>query len=224
VIVNVALPSIGRGFGSGMTGLQWVVDGYALTFAASLLSADAISDRIGARQAFAGGLGLFVVASAACGTAPDPGVLVAARLVQAVGAAMVVPSSLALLREIFPDPAEGARAIALWGVSGCVGAAAGPVAGGLTYAAIEAGPTGSAPHWSCRMRPERRLQREDLPVGAVSPAGARAECARHRRGLPADEESVPADRVGVASGVLNAAAIVGVTVLATLRPRPAPRV
>ncbi|MEU7305759.1 MFS transporter [Streptomyces sp. NPDC007206] len=131
MIVNVALPSIGRGFGSGMTGLQWVVDGYTLAFAAFLLSAGSISDRIGARQAFAVGLGLFVAASAVCGIAPNLGVLVAARLVQGAGAAMVVPSSLALLRETFPDPAERAKAIALWGVSGSVGAAAGPVAGGL---------------------------------------------------------------------------------------------
>jgi DHA2 family methylenomycin A resistance protein-like MFS transporter len=131
MIVNVALPSIGRGFDSGMTGLQWVVDGYTLAFAAFLLSAGAISDRIGARQAFAVGLGFFVLASAVCGAAPNLGVLVAARLVQGVGAAMVVPASLALLRETFPDPAERAKAIALWGVSGSVGAAAGPVAGGL---------------------------------------------------------------------------------------------
>ena len=131
MIVNVALPSIGRGFDSGMTGLQWVVDGYTLAFAAFLLSAGAISDRIGARQAFAIGLGLFVLASAVCGAAPNLGVLVAARLVQGAGAAMVVPASLALLRETFPDPAERAKAIALWGVSGSVGAAAGPVAGGL---------------------------------------------------------------------------------------------
>ncbi|MEU0647512.1 MFS transporter [Streptomyces umbrinus] len=131
MIVNVALPSIGTGFGSGMTGLQWVVDGYALAFAAFLLSAGAVSDRVGARQAFAFGLGLFVAASAVCATAPNLGVLVAARLAQGAGAAMVVPSSLALLRETFPDPTARAKAIALWGVGGSVGAAAGPVAGGL---------------------------------------------------------------------------------------------
>ncbi|MEV0623667.1 MFS transporter [Nonomuraea sp. NPDC050404] len=131
LIVNVALPSIGRGFGGGMHGLQWVVDGYTLAFAAFLLSAGAISDRIGARQAFGGGLALFLLASAACGLAPDLGVLVAARLAQGAGAAMILPSSLALLREAFPDSAPRARAIALWGVSGSVGSAAGPVAGGL---------------------------------------------------------------------------------------------
>lgn len=131
MIVNVALPSIGRGFDSGMTGLQWVVDGYTLAFAAFLLSAGAVSDRIGARQAFAYGLGLFVAASAVCALAPNLGVLVAARLVQGAGAALFVPSSLSLLRETFPDPAARAKAIALWGVGGSVGAAAGPVAGGL---------------------------------------------------------------------------------------------
>ncbi|MER5805408.1 MFS transporter [Streptomyces mirabilis] len=131
MIVNVALPSIGRGFGSGMTGLQWVVDGYTLAFAAFLLSAGAVSDRIGARQAFGCGLGLFVAASAVCAMAPTLGVLVAARLVQGAGAALVVPSSLSLLRETFPDPTARAKAIALWGVGGSVGAAAGPVAGGL---------------------------------------------------------------------------------------------
>ncbi|WP_063757851.1 MFS transporter [Streptomyces fulvoviolaceus] len=131
MIVNVALPSIGRGFDSGMTGLQWVVDGYTLAFAAFLLSAGAVSDRIGARQAFACGLGLFVAASAVCAMAPSLGVLVAARLVQGAGAALAVPSSLSLLRETFPDPAARAKAIALWGVGGSVGAAAGPVAGGL---------------------------------------------------------------------------------------------
>ncbi|MFE0653516.1 MFS transporter [Streptomyces sp. NPDC059534] len=131
LIVNVALPSIRDGLGGGMSGLQWVVDGYTLAFAAFLLSAGSISDRIGARQAFATGLALFTAASVACGLAPGLGVLVAARIVQGVGAALVLPSSLALLRETFPDPARRAKAIALWGVGGSVGSAAGPVAGGL---------------------------------------------------------------------------------------------
>ncbi|MHA5053221.1 MFS transporter [Streptomyces sp. SD15] len=169
MIVNVALPSIGRGFGSGMTGLQWVVDGYTLAFAAFLLSAGAISDRIGARQAFAVGLGLFVVASAVCGLAPNLGVLVAARLVQGVGAAMVVPSSLALLREAFPDPAARAKAIALWGVSGSVGAAAGPVAGGLL----------TVIDW-------RMIFFVNLPVGAVALALLQRAPRSPRREAPFD--------------------------------------
>lgn len=91
LIVNVALPEIGRGFNTGITGLQWVVDGYTLMFAALLLSAGSIADRIGARQAFGGGLALFTAASVVCGLAPGLGVLVAARLVQGAGAAVIVP-------------------------------------------------------------------------------------------------------------------------------------
>ncbi|GAA4628426.1 MFS transporter [Actinoallomurus vinaceus] len=131
LVVNVALPAIGRGFGGGMTGLQWVVDGYTLMFAALLLSSGAVSDRIGARQAFGAGLAVFVAASAACGLASSLGVLIVARLVQGAGASVIVPASLALIRETFPDPARRARAISIWALGGSVGAAAGPVAGGL---------------------------------------------------------------------------------------------
>ncbi|WP_435225732.1 MFS transporter [Streptomyces sp. Tue6028] len=131
LIVNVALPDIGGAFSSDMSGLEWVVDGYTLTFAALLLSAGTVSDRIGARQAFGAGLAVFVIGSAACGLAPNLGVLVVARLVQGAGAAVIVPASLALIREAFPDPAKRARAISVWALGGSVGSAAGPVAGGL---------------------------------------------------------------------------------------------
>lgn len=95
LIVTVALPDIGRGLGGGMSGLQWLVDGYTLIFAALMLSAGALSDRVGARQAYGGGLVLFGLASAACGIAPSLGVLVAARLVQGGAAALMMPASLA---------------------------------------------------------------------------------------------------------------------------------
>ncbi len=94
LVVNVALPSIRNDLGGGITGLQWVLDGYTLMFAALLLSSGAVTDRVGARRAFGIGLGVFMAASAACGLAPALGVLVAARLVQGAGAAMMVPSSL----------------------------------------------------------------------------------------------------------------------------------
>src|SRR5215212_6004144 len=87
LVVNVALPAIGRDLSSGITGLLWVVDGYTLMFAALLLFAGTFSDRIGARQAYGIGLAAFVVASAVCGLAPTLGILVAARFVQGVGAA-----------------------------------------------------------------------------------------------------------------------------------------
>jgi DHA2 family methylenomycin A resistance protein-like MFS transporter len=136
LIVTVALPDIGRGLGGGMSGLQWVVDGYTLVFAALMLSAGALSDRIGARRAFGGGLVLFALASAACGCAPGLGALVAARLVQGAAAAVMMPASLALVRQNFPDQAKRARAIAVWTVGGAVAVAAGPVLGGALTASV----------------------------------------------------------------------------------------
>ncbi|MEV6589509.1 MFS transporter [Streptomyces acidicola] len=129
--LNVALPAIRDDLGGGITGLQWVVDGYTLMFAALLLSAGALSDRIGARQALGAGLIVFVATSAACGLAPNLGVLVAARLLQGAGAAVMLPATLALIRQAYPDPVRRARAISVWAMGGAVALAAGPVAGGL---------------------------------------------------------------------------------------------
>ncbi|NKY89746.1 MFS transporter [Nocardia veterana] len=136
LIVTVALPDIGRSLGGGMSGLQWVVDGYTLMFAALMLSAGALSDRIGARRAFGGGLVLFALASAACGLAPGLSVLLAARLVQGAAAAVMMPASLALVRQGFPEQTERARAIAVWTVGGAVAVAAGPVLGGALTASV----------------------------------------------------------------------------------------
>jgi MFS transporter, DHA2 family, methylenomycin A resistance protein len=130
-VVNVALPSIRADFGGGISGLQWVVDGYTLMFAALLLSAGALVDRIGARRAFCAGVAGFVLASAACGLAPNLGALVAARLVQGAAAAVMMPSSMALIGQAFPDPARRARAVAMWAMGGAAASSAGPVAGGL---------------------------------------------------------------------------------------------
>ncbi len=131
LVVNVALPSIGRDLGAGITGLQWVVDGYTLMFAALLLSSGALADRIGARQAFGVGLVTFVAASAACGLAPGIGVLVGARLAQGAGAAVMMPATLTLIRETYHDSARRARAIALWSLGASAASAAGPVVGGF---------------------------------------------------------------------------------------------
>lgn len=131
VIVNVALPAIRAGLGGGITGLQWVVDGYTLAFAAFLLSAGSLTDRIGAKRAFGLGVAVFAAASVACGVAPSFGVLVAFRFVQGVGAAVVMPSSMALIGQAYPDPVRRARAVAVWAVGGSVASSAGPVLGGL---------------------------------------------------------------------------------------------
>src|SRR4051812_25324165 len=98
VVVNVALPSIRDDLGGGITGLQWVVDGYTLMFAALLLSAGALSDRVGARRNFGLGVAVFVLASLACGLAPTLGALGAAPLLRSRAAPMVMPSSLAMVR------------------------------------------------------------------------------------------------------------------------------
>ncbi|MFF4184305.1 MFS transporter [Streptomyces sp. NPDC001691] len=129
-VVNVALPAIGSDLGGGMAGLQWVVDAYTLAFAALMLSTGAFADRIGSAKAYALGTVVFTLASAACGLAPGLGVLIGARVVQGVAAAVVLPASLALVRQAYPDPERRARAVALWAAGGSVAVALGPVAGG----------------------------------------------------------------------------------------------
>jgi DHA2 family methylenomycin A resistance protein-like MFS transporter len=131
-IVNVALARIGAGLGMGIAGLQWVVDAYTLAFASLLLSAGALGDRFGARRAFIAGFALFVAASLGCGLAPGPTTLIAARVAQGVGAALLVPSALALLNHACRDDAAArARALGLWTAAGSAAMAAGPVLGGL---------------------------------------------------------------------------------------------
>ncbi|MEU1941252.1 MFS transporter [Streptomyces sp. NPDC059474] len=129
--VNVALPGVGQDLGGSLSGLQWVADSYTLMFAALMLSAGTLSDAVGARRAYGWGLAVFTLASLACGAAPTLGLLTAARVVQGSAAAVMVPASLALIRQAFPDPEARARGIALWTVGGAVAIAAGPVLGGL---------------------------------------------------------------------------------------------
>ncbi|EFL19469.1 MFS transporter [Streptomyces sp. C] len=129
-VVNVALPAVGAELRAGMRGLQWVVDSYTLVFAALLLSSGALADRIGASRAYAAGVVVFTLASAACGLAPGLPALLAARTVQGAAAAVMLPASLALVREAYGDPARRARAVSLWAAGGTVAVALGPVAGG----------------------------------------------------------------------------------------------
>jgi len=128
-VVNVALPSIGRDLGGGLTGQQWVLDGYLLTLSAFLLSGGAAGDRYGRRRVFIAGLVVFTAASVVCGFSPTIGWLVGARLVQGVGAAALVPGSLALIDAGITDDDRG-RAVGIWaGMSG-VTTALGPLIGG----------------------------------------------------------------------------------------------
>jgi EmrB/QacA subfamily drug resistance transporter len=130
-IVNIAFPDLERDFaGTSLAGLSWVLNAYAVVFAALLVPAGRWADRAGRKRGFLFGLGLFVAASALCAAAPSVGVLVGARVVQAVGAAFMLPTSLGLLLPAFP-PEKRAAAVGLWAAIGGTAAAAGPPIGGL---------------------------------------------------------------------------------------------
>jgi MFS transporter, DHA2 family, methylenomycin A resistance protein len=136
-IVNIALPRVGADLHANVAGLQWVVDAYTLAFAVLMLSAGALGDRLGARRLYAAGIVLFALASLACGLAFNAAMLVGARAVQGIGAAAMLPNSLALLNHAFGhDPKLRARAVGLWTAAGSIAIAAGPVAGGLLIAAF----------------------------------------------------------------------------------------
>jgi len=131
-IVNVALSRISAEFGATVADLQWVIDAYTLGFAALLLSAGVVVDRLGSKRVFVTGFVGFAAASLACGLAPSPGFLNATRAIQGIGAALLVPSSLAILNDACAhDSRLRARAIGIWTAAGGVAIAAGPVVGGL---------------------------------------------------------------------------------------------
>ena len=128
-VVNVAVPAIGRDLGAGVAGVQWVVAAYLLTAAALLLPAGAVIDHYGRRRVLIAGLVVMLAASVLCAVAPTTATLIAARLVQGVGAALVVPSSLALLNGTLRT-AERARGIGIWAGLATIGMTLGPYAGG----------------------------------------------------------------------------------------------
>jgi len=130
-IVNVALARIAATLGSDVSGLQWVVNAYTLTFASLLLTGGLLGDRLGAKNVYLTGLLVFAAASALCGAAPDLATLVVARVLQGVGAALLVPCSLTLISTAYPDAQERAGAISVWAGCGGIAMAAGPLAGGL---------------------------------------------------------------------------------------------
>src|SRR3954470_24861229 len=102
-IVNVALPRIGAGLGADVSGLQWVVDGYAIALASLMLAGGTVGDLYGHKRVVLTGLALFGVASLACGVAPTTGVLVAFRVLQGIGAALLLPGTLAVITHAFPE-------------------------------------------------------------------------------------------------------------------------
>ncbi len=128
-VVGIALPALGRDFAAPLATLQWVVTGYMLTLAAFLLLGGALGDRFGRARVFSIGVAWFAVASALCGLAPSAGWLIAARVLQGVGAALLAPASLAILQASF-RPEDRPRAIGAWSGLGGLATAAGPLIGG----------------------------------------------------------------------------------------------
>jgi len=135
-VVNIAVPTIGRQLGGNISDFQWVVDAYTLMFAALLLSAGSLSDRVGASRLYLIGLSVFTAASVVSGLAPNFVVLIVAQAVQGAAAAVVVPTSLALIRQTFPDSAARAKGVALWTAIGGIAIAGGPIAGGGLTSAL----------------------------------------------------------------------------------------
>jgi DHA2 family methylenomycin A resistance protein-like MFS transporter len=169
-IVNVALGPIGHDLGGSVATAQWIVNGYTLAFAALLLTAGAMADRLGLRTGFLAGLAVFAVGSAACAGASSLAELIAARVVQGAGAAALMPCSLALIAHMFPDPGARRRALGVWGGASGIGLAAGPVLGGVITAALG---------W-------RAIFLVNLPIAAVAAQLLRrhvAETPRHRHPL-----------------------------------------
>ncbi|TDG06290.1 MFS transporter [Paraburkholderia guartelaensis] len=130
-IVNVALERIGASLAGGVAGLQWVVNAYTLTFASLLLSGGTLGDRLGARQIYMAGLAVFTAASALCGAAPSLALLTLGRVLQGVGAALLVPASMAIINGACANARERAAAFGVWAGLGGVAMAAGPLLGGV---------------------------------------------------------------------------------------------
>src|SRR5882757_2568297 len=135
-IVNTALNSIGASLGGGVSELQWVVSSYTIAFAAFILTAGALGDRIGAKRIFMAGFAIFTAASVACALAPNASILIAARCVQGLAAAILVPNSLALLSHAYPDEKARGRAVGVWAAGASVALTAGPLVGGGLIALV----------------------------------------------------------------------------------------
>jgi len=135
-IVNIALPAIHRSLGSSLSGLQWTVDAYTLVLASLLMLAGSTADRVGRKRVFQVGLVVFSLGSLLCALAPTENVLIAARVLQAIGGSMLSPVAMSIIRNVFVDPAERARAIGVYAAMFGLSIALGPVLGGTLVGAV----------------------------------------------------------------------------------------
>ena len=173
LVVVTALPAIQRDLHASLSTLEWTVNAFTLAFAAGIITAAALGDRLGRRRIFILGLTLFTIASAACALAPTAGLLVAARAVQGLGAAMIMPLSLTILASAFPAERRGAI-IGIWGGIGGLAVASGPLVGGAVTQGLDW-------HWIFWV---------NVPIGVVATVLARLRLAETRG--PATRLDLPA--------------------------------
>ncbi|MFC7722933.1 MFS transporter [Nonomuraea recticatena] len=186
-IVNVALPSVREDLGFTPTGLAWVVNGYLLTFAGLMLLGGRAADLYGPRRMLVAGMFLFSASSLAGGLATAPEVLVAARLAQGIGAAMMAPATLAVINTSFTEPTARAKAFGAWSAAGGVGGLVGAVAGGAIT-------TGLSWRWVFLI---------NVPIGAVLIVAAMMSLAGTRR-----NGREPLDLTGAVTGTAGLAALI----------------
>ncbi len=180
-VVNIALPSIQSDLRVDLSSIQWISNAYLLTLASLILLGGALGDRYGTLRAFVGGLGVFIVASAACGLSPNNATLITARLVQGAGAAVLVPTSLALISQAYTGEARG-KAIGTWAGAGGVLMALGPTLGG----------------WAVDTIGWRFVFFINVPIGALALLLSR-NIAESRQGDPSRRLDMPGSVLAVAT-------------------------
>src|SRR4051812_24519073 len=134
--VNIALPSIGRELHASISGLQWTVGAYTVVMASLLMFSGSMADRVGRKRTFTIGLTVFTVASLLCSLAPSVELLVAFRVLQAIGGSMMNPVAMSIIANTFTDPRERAQAVGVWGSVFGVSMALGPVVGGALVSSV----------------------------------------------------------------------------------------
>ena len=186
-VVNVALPDIGRDFDATTGSLQWILNGYLLTLASLILLGGSLGDRYGRRRVFVIGVGLFTLASLFCAAAPNTETLIAARMLQGIGGALLTPGSLAIIEASF-RPGDRARAIGAWSGLGGVATAFGPLLGGWLIGAIS---------W-------RAIFLINLPIGIFVAWAATTH-------VPESRDPIATGRIDSAGAVLAALGLAGTT-------------
>jgi EmrB/QacA subfamily drug resistance transporter len=197
-VVNIALPAIGRDLGADAADLQWTVNGYALSLASLILLGGSLGDRYGRKRVFLLGIGWFAAASLLCGVAPNVELLIAARVLQGIGGALLTPGALAILEASF-EPGDRSRAIGAWSGLGGIGGALGPFLGG----------------WLVEVADWRLIFLINVPIAVLVLIVA----ARH---VPESRNPAAARRLDVAGVLTGAAGLGGLTYGFTAWPEQGP--